>query len=103
MLEHSHWIITKLIVQLFVLVLLVAMEMGDRTLYLQQMLIFKLAQWKKFVSDLNFAHFSSGSIFCGPAGNTLVILESQYAAVGRAHLRPVLDLPSSFRDDGRRL
>lgn len=63
------------------LALLVAMEMSDRTLYLQQMFIFKLAQQKTFVSDLNLAHFSSGSIFCRPAGNTLVILEYQYAAV----------------------
>lgn len=52
------------------------------------------------MSDLNVAHFSSGSVFCGPAGNTLVILEYQYAAVGRAHLRLVFDLSSSFRDDG---
>lgn len=31
---------------------------------------------------------------------TLVILEHQDAAVGRAHLRLELDLSSSFRDDG---
>lgn len=59
------------------LVLLVAMEMSDRTLHLQQMLIFKLAQ-KPFVSYVNVAHISSGSVFYGPAGNTLVILEYQY-------------------------